>query len=208
MTASILFRVVVQLSLDTGGGSIYVNLLSGLSSGRLVCDTGVFRPTPQKGIFQRAHDRNSPVRDLGGQGRNDHRYLKLLALTPSADIRESRAETNNFCCEEGTLPIQDDGAPALGVEFPRVIAITFDPPGCRKQDRPINFRGGPLQTYHVLFASPVPPLIIDSRLGRRLFHRVWMQWQSAWPISLTSPGTNLARSAQACLHRRKTCRPC
>jgi hypothetical protein len=27
MTASILFRVVVRLSLDTGGGSIYVNLL-------------------------------------------------------------------------------------------------------------------------------------------------------------------------------------
>jgi hypothetical protein len=27
MTASILFRVVVHLSLDTGGGSIYVNLL-------------------------------------------------------------------------------------------------------------------------------------------------------------------------------------
>jgi hypothetical protein len=27
MTASILFRVAVRLSLDTGGGSIYVNLL-------------------------------------------------------------------------------------------------------------------------------------------------------------------------------------
>jgi putative transposase len=39
MTASILFRVEVRLSLATGGGSIYVNLSSGLSSAHLACHT-------------------------------------------------------------------------------------------------------------------------------------------------------------------------
>jgi putative transposase len=39
MSASTLFRVAARPSLDTGGRSIYVNLLSGLSSSRLVCDT-------------------------------------------------------------------------------------------------------------------------------------------------------------------------
>jgi hypothetical protein len=39
MPASALFRVAARPALDTGGGSIYVNLLSGLSSTRLMCHT-------------------------------------------------------------------------------------------------------------------------------------------------------------------------
>jgi hypothetical protein len=39
MPAAALFRVAARPSLDTGGGSIYVNLLSGLSSASLVCHT-------------------------------------------------------------------------------------------------------------------------------------------------------------------------
>jgi putative transposase len=39
MPASALFRVAARPSLDTGGGSIYVNLSNGLSSARLVCHT-------------------------------------------------------------------------------------------------------------------------------------------------------------------------
>jgi transposase-like protein len=39
MPASALFRVAARPSLNTGGGSIYVNLLSDLSSPRPVCDT-------------------------------------------------------------------------------------------------------------------------------------------------------------------------
>jgi transposase-like protein len=39
MPASALFRVAARPSLDTGGGSIYVNLLSGLPDAHLVCDT-------------------------------------------------------------------------------------------------------------------------------------------------------------------------
>lgn len=41
-------------------------------------EIGVFCPTSQRGIFQRANDRKSPGKDLDGQGRNDHRCLKLL----------------------------------------------------------------------------------------------------------------------------------
>jgi hypothetical protein len=49
MTASDLFRVAVQASLDTSGGSIYVNFLSGLSSGRLRCDTqGMSTPSTNR----------------------------------------------------------------------------------------------------------------------------------------------------------------
>jgi hypothetical protein len=44
----------------------------------------------------------------------------------------------------------------LDVEFPRVIDNIFDSLGCREQDRPMHFRGVPLQTYDVLFPSPVP----------------------------------------------------
>jgi hypothetical protein len=39
MTASVPKRVFPLESLDSAGGSIYVNLLSGLSSSRLVCHT-------------------------------------------------------------------------------------------------------------------------------------------------------------------------
>ena len=41
---------------------------------------GVFCPTPQWGIFQRLYEHDSRGRALGAQSRNDHRYLKLLAL--------------------------------------------------------------------------------------------------------------------------------
>jgi putative transposase len=42
--ASALFRVAARPSLDTGGGSIYVNLLSSLSSAYLVCHTRYMNP--------------------------------------------------------------------------------------------------------------------------------------------------------------------
>ena len=74
---------------------------------------------------------------------------------------------------------RDDGAPALDVEFPRVIDNIVDSSGCHEQDRPLNFRGMPRQTSHVLFPSPVPPFILDTRSRRLLFHLTWVRWPSA-----------------------------
>jgi hypothetical protein len=64
-------------------------LLQKLQRGTWTVD-GVFNPTPQRGIFQRLSDRNSPGSDLDGQGRNAHRCLRLLAFTPSAHSPHSR----------------------------------------------------------------------------------------------------------------------